>query len=634
MFEHMSIKKRMYYLITLATASIFAATIFVFVSMTNVENDYKYLHKHSMSAGLLTLDIEKNLNYVSRSTRDIMLGGDYNKGLDKLSQTIETIRKDFTLLEDIMREDDSLALVKEAKESTMRFLDSSNEMMRSLDSNAIQTDSTKIYKEYKNRLTPLANASRTSFKELVALKKAELETDSRRLGDDITFYKYLVLVAGIVVGIVVLIIATIIRSSITTGIETFTTLISHAAKGDFSQKCVNCDSESELGIMGTQLSKLLEHTQALINEINTTITNASKGDFSRPISSEGLSGEYVDAISNVATSIEFMKEQNKKALRDAFNGKLSTKSVAVTESLTHIQDDLATNIEKLKDITTATKLAAQLANESQQNISMVVSDLHSLNQQVEANNGSIGELAEQTSSITSVIELITDIADQTNLLALNAAIEAARAGEHGRGFAVVADEVRKLAERTHKATSEISVSIKSLQQGMNEIQTSSEEMKETVNNSTSQIEQFEGTLVELSNNSTKIVDYSYFMENSVFVVRAKIDHILYKSRAYNSIMSLKQTLNVLNTHECNLGKWQDGEGKERFANTPSFTKMSQPHHLVHESANKNIGYLQEDAQQSVMSNTETILKNFETMERGSKELFTLLDAMLKESAKS
>jgi chromosome segregation ATPase len=329
-----------------------------------------------------------------------------------------------------------------------------------------------------------------------------------------------------------------------------------------------------------------------------------------------------------------MKQQDKKVKRDAFNAQLSVKSVNVSESLSLIQDDLKTNINNLKDITSATKSAATLANESQNNISLVVNDLHTLNEQVEVNNSSIEELASQTTSITSVIELITDIADQTNLLALNAAIEAARAGEHGRGFAVVADEVRKLAERTHKATSEISVSIKSLQQGMNEIQSSSESMKVTVNDSTQKIEEFEGTLVELSDNSTQIVDYSYHMENSVFIVLAKIDHILYKSRAYNSIISLNKILKTLKTHECNLGTWYDGEGKERFSKTSSYAKMALPHDLVHKNANINIDYLNhDDAEKSTIENATTILNNFETMEKASEELFTLMDSMLDESTK-
>ncbi|OIP56366.1 MAG: chemotaxis protein [Helicobacteraceae bacterium CG2_30_36_10] len=631
MFQNLSIQKKMNFLILMVTASIFSAALFVFVAMMHIETQYAHLHENSMNGAIATLEIEKELNYVSRTTRDIMLGGDYDKDITKLNESIKKIHTLFTSLEVMMAKDASLSMVKEAKKSTMEFLENSFTMMKSLSSDEIQNTKEALYSKYQTDLTPSANASRTAFKKLVELKNNELSVDSSSLAKEISFYKILVLVAGTLCAVLILILATIVRKSITGGIKQFTHLISYSANGDFSHTTVSSNSNTELGVMGLALSKLINHVQALINEINRTINDASQDVFTHKISSSGMDGEFVKAIESVAKSIEFMKVQSVRVQRDSFNAKLSTKSTQVSESLSLIQNDLNSNIKDLKIVTAATKSASDLASNSRQSINEIVSELSELSEQVSINNNSIGALANQTNQITSVIELITDIADQTNLLALNAAIEAARAGEHGRGFAVVADEVRKLSERTHKATGEISVSIKSLQQEMNDIQSSSDIMKTTVEGSSEKIHNFEETLVELSDNSSKIVNYSYSMENSIFVVLAKIDHILYKSRAYNSIMSLKTILPASNPHECRLGKWYDGEGKRRFFATSSYGKIAAPHAIVHNNANANLSYIQNDAELQTMKHADVIIENFDKMEDASHELFVLMDNMLEES---
>jgi len=121
------------------------------------------------------------------------------------------------------------------------------------------------------------------------------------------------------------------------------------------------------------------------------------------------------------------------------------------------------------------------------------------------------------------------------------------------------------------------------------------------------------------------------MENLTFIVLAKIDHILYKARAYNSILTGQKLLATVPPTECRLGKWYSGEGKERFGNTSAYSRMSTPHSIVHDNANTNLHYLDsKDPIEETLNHEEEILSRFEKMEAASEELFTLLDTMLDE----
>ncbi|HLP86107.1 MAG TPA: methyl-accepting chemotaxis protein [Phycisphaerales bacterium] len=138
----------------------------------------------------------------------------------------------------------------------------------------------------------------------------------------------------------------------------------------------------------------------------------------------------------------------------------------VTQISSAVQEMSASVVEVGSKSATARDRAdasGQSATRGGQVVAETVAGMQSINEAVSASSASVTELGKRGEQIGEIIKVINDIADQTNLLALNAAIEAARAGEHGRGFAVVADEVRKLAERTQKATEEVGESIRAIQ---------------------------------------------------------------------------------------------------------------------------------------------------------------------------
>ena len=436
-------------LIFLSIVALCAVGFGGWMGITKVSRSVVVLQDQRLPAATLIGEIRSTTNLLLQLSFEVLVREKQANAQSKFVQALgrkevlgAALDKAMEGYDAIAKSEDEAEAWKNFKESMTPWKASNNELTTILKAMSENDDLDKQLQLFAQYKAPLASwgyvQSRVdlSLASLLALNKEEIEKTREQDNRTINLaMRFMAITLGVAVAVLLVLAVTVARS-ITRPIESLrSTIVSVATGNDFSERA-QARGKDEIAQTAVAFNSLLENVQASLREVldsAQSIASASEKASAASHQAAESAGNQSEAASAMAAAVEEM-----------------------TVSISHISESMGETLARARSTGEAAKQGALVIAETNSEMDQIATTVGNA-------TTAIDKLSGESANISTILQVIKDVADQTNLLALNAAIEAARAGEQGRGFAVVADEVRKLAERTSASTEAIGKLVISMQ---------------------------------------------------------------------------------------------------------------------------------------------------------------------------
>ena len=438
MLNNMKIKTLLILAFAIICLSASTITFTSFFGFQFVTKDFGVLKDNTWPKTILANQIYKNINEIARAIRNVALLDDK----ESIAKETSRINKAMAAIDGIIDKFNNMPLDAKEKQLITAIVDAKNRYK------TVQEEALKITSEGKKKevitfligkVRPIQAAYFNTVDEFLQYQNTGMEKSADTVGKTVKTIQGLTVLFAAIGTVIAILIAFFTIRIITHSLNKAVFIADKVGGGDFTGEIL-IDSNNEMGQLLASLKGMVEKLKSAISDVKMTSQRLTEDSRQLNISAKEISST--------------MEEQVAK----------SSQIAAASEEMSQTTIDIAKNSS---NIAASATNASGVAKEGEHIVNKSVAEVATIAERVSESAELIKTLGERSKQIGNIVGVIKDIADQTNLLALNAAIEAARAGEQGRGFAVVADEVRKLAEKTTNATSEISEMIQSIQGEVN-----------------------------------------------------------------------------------------------------------------------------------------------------------------------